>query len=220
MTKRIGVLLCGCGHRDGSEVHEATLTLLAISKLGQQTVCIAPDGFQLKVCDHQTGEDKNEKRNMLVEAARISRGNMQRAARITSADFDALIIPGGQGAGLNLSTFLRDGLNCQVEPETKRLILETVKAKKPLGAICIAPATVAKALEGSGISAKLTIGNDSQVAAAIEKMGSKHEECLVTDCVVDGTNKIVSTPAYMLAKNIGEVWSGVEKLVKTVIELC
>ena len=127
---------------------------------------------------------------------------------------------GGQGSGWNLTTFLVDGVDCKIEEHTKRLILDTVRAKKPLGAICLSPVAVAKALQNSGISAKLTIGNDQTVAEQVQQMGAKHEECQVSDCLIDGENKIVSTPAYMLAKNIAEVWSGVEKLVKAVVEMC
>jgi enhancing lycopene biosynthesis protein 2 len=220
MTKRIGVLLAGCGHRDGSEIHEATLTLLAIEQCGQEAVCIAPDGPQRLVMNHLTGEVRSEQRDIRIESARIARGKVRDAARTTVADIDALIIPGGQGAALNLSTFLADGVNCEVEKDVKRLILEVVRAKKPLGAICIAPATVAKALEGSGITTTLTVGHDNKVAAQIEQMGAKHESCATINCVIDRENKIVTTPAYMNAKNIAEVWQGIDKLVRAVIEMC
>ena len=218
--KRIGVLLCGCGHRDGSEIHEATLTLLAISKLGMEEVCIAPDGLQRIVMNHLNAEVRSEQRDIRIESARIARGKVRDAARTTAADIDALIIPGGQGAALNLSTVLVDGINCDVEKDTKRLILEMIQAKKPIGAICIAPATLARALDGSGIKPVLTIGNDSKVAAQLEQMGVKHESCAPTDCVIDRENKIVTTPAYMSARNITEVWSGIEKLVSAVAEMC
>ncbi len=79
--------------------------------------------------------------------------------------------------------------------------------------------TLAKALEESGICAELTIGNDKQVAAAVEQMGAKHKDCEASACVLDAENKIITTPAYMLAKNIAEVWEGVEKLVRAVVEM-
>jgi enhancing lycopene biosynthesis protein 2 len=220
MAKRIGVLLAGCGHRDGSEIHEATFTLLAIEQMGHEAVCIAPDGLQRVVMNHLTGEARSEQRDVRIESARIARGKVRDAARTTIDDFDALVIPGGQGAALNLSSFLADGVNCEVEKDVKRLILETVHAKKPLGAICIAPVTVAKALEGSGVTATLTVGHDNKVAGQIQQMGAKHESCATTDCVVDRENKIVSTPAYMSAKNIVEVWQGIDKLVHAVAEMC
>lgn len=218
--KRIGVLLCGCGHRDGSEIHEATLTLLAIDKLGCEEVCIAPDGPQRIVINHLNSEPRSEQRDIRIESARIARGKVRDAARTTVDDIDALIIPGGQGAALNLSTFTVDGVNCEVEKDTKRLILDMIRAKKPIGAICIAPVTLAKALEGSGTTPVMTVGNDKQVAQQLEQMGVKHESCAPTECVVDRANKIVTTPAYMNAKNIMEVWTGIEKLVKNVAEMC
>lgn len=220
MGKRIGVLLSGCGHRDGSEIHEATLTLLAIEQTGHEAVCIAPDGPQRLVMNHLTGEVRSEQRDIRIESARIARGKVRDAAKTTASDFDALIIPGGQGAALNLSTFLADGVNCEVEKDVKRLILETIHAKKPLGAICIAPTTVAKALEGSGVTATLTVGNDSKVAGQIQQMGAKNEHCVPTECVIDRENRIVSTPAYMNAKNIAEVWTGIDKLVHAIAEMC
>ena len=220
MAKKIGVLLAGCGHRDGSEIHEATLTLLAIEQLGHEPVCIAPDGPQRLVMNHLTGEVRSEQRDIRIESARIARGKVRDAARTSSADIDALIIPGGQGAALNLSTFLADGVNCEVEKDTKRLILEVIRAGKPLGAICIAPTTVAKALEGSGITATLTVGHDNKIAAQITQMGARYEACAPTDCVVDRENKIASTPSYMSAKNITEVWQGIQKLVGAIVELC
>lgn len=219
MTKRIGILLAGCGHRDGSEIHEATFALLAIEQLGHEPVCIAPDGPQRLVMNHLTGEVRSEQRDVRIESARIARGKVRDAARTTANDFDALIIPGGQGAALNLSTFLADGVNCEVEKDVKRLVLETVRAGKPLGAICIAPATVAKALEGSGVTSTLTVGHDNKVAAQIQQMGAKHETCVPTECIIDRENKIVTTPAYMSAKNIAEVWTGIDKLVHAICEM-
>ena len=217
--KRVGVLLCGCGHRDGSEVHEATCTLLAIERAKGEAVCFAPKGPQLFVRDHLFGEEVSEKRDVLVESARIARGQIRDVALARVQDMDALIIPGGQGAALNLSTFLIDGLSGKVHPEVSRLTAEMVRAKKPVGAVCIAPATLGLVLRDLGIKATLTIGTDDKVASQIEQMGHKHEKCPATNCVVDGQNRVVTTPAYMIAKSINEVWLGVEKLVAAVMEM-
>ena len=217
--KRIGVLLCGCGHRDGSEVHEATFTLLAIDRAGADAVCFAPAGPQRFVRDHLTGKEAGDKRDVLVEAARIARGQIRDVALARASDMEALIIPGGQGAALNLSTFLIDGLSGSVHPQVSRLIGEMVGAKKPVGAVCIAPATLGLVLKEIGIKATLTIGTDEKVASQIEEMGHRHEKCPATNCVVDRENLIVTTPAYMNAASIGEVWQGVEKLVAAVMEM-
>ncbi|MBN1283706.1 MAG: isoprenoid biosynthesis glyoxalase ElbB [Proteobacteria bacterium] len=217
--KRIGVILCGCGHRDGSEVHEATLTLLAIDLAGAEALCFAPAGEARFVRDHLSGDELPERRSMIVESARIARGRIDPLAEARAADLDALIIPGGQGAALNLSSYLADGARCSVEPETARLIREMAAAGKPVGAICIAPATLARALEEAGISAVLTAGDDEDVARDVEAMGHRHERSLPTECVIDRKNRVVTTPAYMNARSIGEVWKGVGKLVDAVIEM-
>jgi len=217
--KKIGVLLCGCGHRDGSEVHEATFALLAIDRAGAERVCFAVRGPQRFVRDHTNGENVDEVRDALVESARISRGNISDVSEIHSSDIDALIIPGGQGAALNISTYLVSGASCEVSPEVARLLKEMVRDKKPIGGICIAPSVLAKVFQDIGISATITAGTDTKVAADYEAMGQRSVNCQPTDCVIDRENKIVTTPAYMNAKRITEVWAGVEKLVNTVIEM-
>jgi enhancing lycopene biosynthesis protein 2 len=218
-TKRIGVLLCGCGHRDGSEIHEATLTLLAIDLAGAKAACMAPTGVQRVVRDHVTGAETHERRDMRVESARISRGNIANLANVTAEDLDALVIPGGQGAALNLSSFLVQGPACTVHPELERLVGEMLEKRKPIGAICIAPATLARILDRAGVSAVLTCGTDAEVSGALEAMGQEHETCAAADCVVDQEHRIVTTPAYMNAKSIGEAWQGIKKLVDAVIDM-
>jgi enhancing lycopene biosynthesis protein 2 len=217
--KKVGVLLCGCGHRDGSEVHEATLALLALDLAGAEAVCFAPAGNTIFVRDHLTGRDVNETRSMLVESARIARGRIRDLATASEGELDALIIPGGQGAALNLSSFLVDGVDCKVLPEVSRIVGAMAKAGKPIGAICIAPATVARVFQQEGIQATLTCGTDDEVAAKYEAMGQKNGNCVPTECVIDRERKVVSTPAYMNAKTIGEVWQGIQKLVAAVLEM-
>lgn len=219
MAKRVGVLLCGCGHRDGSEIHEATCTLLALDQLGAEIVGIAPDQNQTQVTNHIDEALMDETRNMMAESARIMRGNVKPITNVSVDDLDALIIPGGFGAALNFCNYGKVGKNCEIDNDVKKLILGLVKAGKPVGAICVAPVAVAKALEGSGIKAVLTIGNDLNVAADIEAMGATHKSCGVDDVVVDGHNKIVTTPAYMLASRISQVNAGVSRLVAEVLKL-
>ncbi len=215
--KKIGVILSGCGVKDGSEIHEAVLTLLAIDKSGAQALCMAPNIDHEEV-NHLTNEATGKKRNVLLESARIARGNIQDIAKVKASDLDAVVLPGGFGAAKNLSDFATQGPKAQAHHEVARLIREMVLAKKPIGAICIAPATIA-AILGKEISPTLTIGTDSSTAEALEKMGAKHQSCPVREFVVDEKNKIVSTPAYMLAHRISETAEGVEKLVKEVIRL-
>lgn len=214
---KIGVLLSGCGVFDGSEIHEATFTLLAIDRLGAEAVCLAPNIGQHHVVNHLTGKESGEKRNVLAESARIARGAIKDAAAVSAKDLDALILPGGFGAAKNLSTFAFDGVNCAVNADVARLVREMRKAHKPLGFICIAPVIAAKLLGTDGV--ELTIGNDADTATALKKMGAKHVACAASEIHVDRNNKVVSTPAYMLAGRISEVAAGVEKLVKAVLEM-
>jgi len=219
MSKRVAVLLSGCGHRDGSEIHEATCTLLALDRAGAEVTGVAIDGKQTQVTNHLDVKEMSETRNMMIEAGRIMRGNVKEIGSISVDDFDALILPGGFGAALNLCNYGKVGVDCDVDLRVKQLILDFVNAKKPVGAICIAPVVIAKSLEGSGVKATLTIGSSPNVAGDIESMGAKHQECAVTDAVTDTENKIVTTPAYMTAERIGEVEVGVSKLVESVLEL-
>lgn len=219
MAKKVGVILSGCGVYDGSEINEAVITLLAIDRAGAEAVCMAPNIEQMHVINHLTGEPvEGETRNVLVESARIARGNVKDIAEITAADFDALILPGGFGAAKNLCNFAVNGPDCDVNPEVARLLKETVAAGKPLAAVCIAPALLAKVL-GPINSPALTIGTDEGTAAAINAMGAKHIECPVKEAVVDKENKIVSSPAYMLAGSIGEAAAGIEKTVAELIAM-
>jgi enhancing lycopene biosynthesis protein 2 len=220
MNKKVGVILSGCGVYDGSEIHEAVITLLALDRAGVEAVCMAPNTDQLHVINHLTGEESNgEKRNVLVEAARIARGNIKDIAEVKADDLDGIIVPGGFGAAKNLCDFAVKGENCEVHPEVKRLILEFRDKQKPQAVLCIAPAMMAKVYEGTDAHPTLTIGNDADTGAKIEAMGSKHQSAVVTDAVVDAPNKIVSTPAYMLGQSISEVAEGIEKTVAELVKM-
>ena len=215
--KRIGVLLSGCGVKDGSEIHEAVLTMVALDRANFELVCLAPQIEQSRVVDHVSGKETAEKRDVLVESARIARGNIRDLAAVTAKDLDGLALPGGFGAALNLSSFGKDGPQCTVNPEVERILKEMHAAKKPILAICIAPGAVARVLGPQHV--RLTIGNDADTAAAIEKTGAKHQHCTVSECVVDSDHKIVTTPAYMLATRISEVATGIDAAVQAFSKL-
>lgn len=217
MAKKIGVLLSGCGVFDGAEIHEAVLTLLTLDRAGAEIICMAPDINQLHVVNHITQEVTGEKRNVLVESARIARGEIRNLKDVPASDLDALIMPGGLGAAKNLSDFAIKGPDASVHPEVKRILQEMVSAGKPVGAICIAPATLTKAL--SGKKPEVTIGNDQQTASAIEAMGGTHKTCTVDMIHIDQKNKIVTTPAYMLGPGIKDVAVGIEKLVNQIMSM-
>ncbi len=213
MTK-VGVLLCGCGMYDGSEVHEATLTLFFLDRAGAEIVCMAPDIAQAEVVNHVSGQATGEKRQVLVEAARIARGDIRDIKQVKASELNALILPGGLGASKNLCDFTFKGAGCTVNPEVARLIREVHQAGKPIGFICITPVIAAKIL-----GAKVTIGTDQATTAAVEKMGGSHVVCQVDQIAVDEEKKVVSTPAYMLGPTISRVALGIEKLVTKVLEL-
>lgn len=216
---KIGVVLSGCGVYDGSEIHEAVLTLYFLQKNGAEVLIMAPDIDQMHVVNHLKGEPTGEKRNVLVESARIARGAIVDIAQVKASDFDALAFPGGFGAAKNLTTFAVDGPDCKINPEVLRLVRETISARKPLAAICIAPVIVAKALEGTDITSSITIGNEEATAQGINSLGAKHVNCPVKEYVVDRKNNIITTPAYMLGQNIVEVAEGIEKTCKELLAM-
>lgn len=215
---KVAVCLSGCGVFDGSEIHEAVLTLLALDQAGAEIICCAPDISQTSVMNHLEKKPAEEKRNVLVESARIARGNIKNLAEVTADKIDALIFPGGLGAAKNLSSYALQEADCRVNAEVERLVGEMLEAGKPIGAICIAPAMLARVLGKRGIKANLTIGRDPKTAENIEKMGAEHVTCGCGEAVADETHRVVSTPAYMLARGPAEVYEGIRKLVEQIIQ--
>ena len=214
---RVGVILSGCGFKDGAEIHESVLTLLALDRAGADIHCFAPDVPQTQVVNHVTGEVTKETRNVLVESARIARGEIRPLAEADAATLDAVILPGGFGAALNLCDFATKGADATVNADVSRLLQAMFAAKKPIGAICIAPAVVAAALGDKAPT--LTIGNDEGTAKALEACGARHENCPVESFVIDTQNRIVSTPAYMLGPTIRHVAEGIERCVTEVLKM-
>ena len=215
---RVGVILSGCGFKDGAEIHESVLALLALDRAGAEVRCFAPNVEQAAVIDHMTGLPvPAERRNVLVESARIARGKIEDVKAARAKDLDAVVLPGGFGAATNLSNFGSKGADAEVNPDVARLLREMHAAKKPIGAICIAPALVAKALGFA--HPRLTIGNDRGTAAALKTLGAIHEDCPVDAFIVDRDNRIVSTPAYMLGPSIRHVAAGIERCVAEVLSL-
>ena len=214
--KKVAVILSGCGVYDGAEIHESVITLLRLDQRGAHAQCFAPNVAQMHVINHLTGEQMPESRNVLVESARIARGEVRDIREANVEDFDALIVPGGFGAAKNLSDFAVKGAECTVQPDVLALAEAFAEASKPVGLMCISPAMAAK-IYGPGVIC--TIGNDADTAAAVDKMGATHQECEVSEIVEDTARKLVSTPAYMLAQSISEAASGINKMVDRVLEL-
>ncbi|WP_019531525.1 isoprenoid biosynthesis glyoxalase ElbB [Dasania marina] len=215
--KKVAVVLAGCGVYDGAEINEAVLTLLSLEQEGAAYQCFAPDMAQMHVVNHLSGEvSEGETRNVLVEAARITRGNVQPLTEAKVDDFDALIVPGGFGAAKNLSDFAVKGTSLTVQADFLSLAQAMHAAKKPVGLLCITP-TLSAAIFGAGV--KCTIGNDAEVAGAINAMGGEHVDCGVEHSIVDSKNKLVTTPAYMLAGSVLEAYKGIHNCVKNVLAM-
>ncbi|WP_036768388.1 isoprenoid biosynthesis glyoxalase ElbB [Photorhabdus australis] len=214
--KSVAVVLSGCGVFDGSEIHESVLTMLSLDRLGVKTSFLSPDQPQLHVINHIGGEEVGEKRNVLQESARISRGKIKPLSQANADEFDALIIPGGFGVVKNLCDFAVKEVDCEINKDLLSLVRAMHKQHKPMGFMCIAPVMLPKLLNKP---VKLTIGHDPNTVAQIEKMGGIHVACKVDEIVVDLENKIVTTPAYMLAESISQAEAGINKLVRKVLEM-
>jgi enhancing lycopene biosynthesis protein 2 len=213
--KKIAVILSGNGVYDGAEIHEATLSLLAIAKNGAEYEIFAPDINQHHVVNHLNGEEMNETRNVLVESARIARGNIKPLTELSSSDFDGLLFPGGFGAAKNLSDWAFKGPDISVLEDVQNVIRDMQASGKPIGALCIAPVLLAKTLEG----AKITIGSDESDAKAVAKIGAEHILTTHEEVVIDQKYKIITSPCYMLDANILQIESGADKVVKAMLKM-
>lgn len=224
---KIGVLLSGCGVYDGAEIHEATMTLLSIAEIGAQAVCISVDKNQQHVVNHLTGEEMPQKRNMLVESARIARGNVSNIMDIDPVDIDALVIPGGFGSAKNFTNWAFDGPDGSILPEVKLLIVNLLNVGKPVAALCVSPVVMAKALEGSNIHAKMTIGSDEMespydiksFSSGLESLGATTEMKTVEEILIDKENKIVTAPCYMMDASILDIRRNVRSAIEALRDL-
>lgn len=224
---KIGVLLSGCGVYDGAEIHEATMTMLAITEAGQDYQCISVNKDQHHVINHLTGDEMKENRNMMIEAARIARGDVIDITQLDLSSIDAIIIPGGFGSAKNFSSWAFDGPTGSVLPEVKTLILDMVKAGKPICALCVSPVVLAKAFEGSAIHPTMTLGSDQESSpydipgfnAGIESTGATAQMKTVREVLVDEQNKIVTAPCYMMDASILDIRNNAKQAVQATIAL-
>lgn len=212
---KFAIILSGCGVYDGAEIHESTMVMLAIDKNGGQYDIFAPDVSQHHVINHLNGEEMDEKRNVLIEAARIARGDIKPLNKYNPSDYDALILPGGFGVAKNLCTYATDGVDFKIDTVVEKALKSTHEAGKPIGALCITPVLLA----GIFSEADLTIGKDKNTAADIEKLGSVHIEAGPGEVVIDNSNRIVTNPCYMLDSSISEIAEGAENVVKAIMEM-
>lgn len=217
-TRRVALILSGCGVHDGTEIQEAVLALVALDRAGAKVLCAAPNVAQPHVVNHFTGEiAAAESRNTLVESARIARGSVVDLASMNIRDIDAAVFPGGFGVTKTLSDYATRGRDAKVQPDVARLITAMHGARKPMALLCTAPILAARVLSGS--HPLLTIGRDSAIAADLESWGARHEGCDARGLVVDRDNRIVTSPAYMLAGRISEAADGIERAIRAMLEL-
>ena len=212
--KKFAIVLAGCGVFDGAEIHEATLTMLAIKEQGAEYEVFAPDIPQHHVINHLTGKEMKESRNVLIEAARIARGEIKNLEEFYASDFDALIFPGGFGAAKNFSTVAFKGADAEVNPIVEKAVKSMLSAKKPIGALCISPAFIAKIIG----DVKVTIGQDEETAKVIEAMGGTHIYTDHGDVVVDDDKLVFTTPCYMLEADIVQIWDGAYNIVEAMLK--
>jgi enhancing lycopene biosynthesis protein 2 len=213
--KKFAVILAGSGVYDGAEIQEATLTLLAIKKQGADYDIFAPDIQQHHVINHVTGKEMNETRNVLVESARIARGKILPLSQFKAAQYDAIILPGGFGAAKNLCSWAFEGDHCTVNPDVEKAVTAMYSAKKPIGAMCIAPVILAKLIPGTN----LTTGDDQASAEFIKKMGSDYTKATHGEVVIDKSRKIFTTPCYMLDADIVQIAEGTENIVREMMKM-
>ena len=213
--KKVAVILAGCGTMDGSEINETVTLLLALDQHDIEYQAFAPDAYQAEVWNHATGKRAEERRNMLVEAARIVRGNILPLNKFNADDFDALFFPGGSGAAKNIFTYAYDGINFKVNKEVEKAILDIHAQGKPIGAMCIAPLMVAKVL--GNINVTMGSGKCRQ-AKELAMIGCKHTETTHGGVAIDKENKVFSTPCFMLDARLKDVYQGAWNLVEEMVK--
>jgi enhancing lycopene biosynthesis protein 2 len=214
-VKKFAVILAGCGVYDGAEIHESTLTLLAIDRHKCEYQCFAPDINQAHVVNHLNGKEMKETRNVLTESARIARGNIKPLNQFDEKEFDAIIFPGGFGVAKNLCTFAFDAEKCSVNPDIQKAIKAMHSAGKPIGALCISPVLITKVLG----EIKVTIGNDNGTAEAIRAMGGQHVNAAPADVIIDHQRKIATAPCYMLDASISQIAEGADNVVEAILNM-
>ncbi|MDD4847660.1 MAG: isoprenoid biosynthesis glyoxalase ElbB [Bacteroidales bacterium] len=212
--KKFAIILSGCGVFDGSEIHETVTTLLAIKKYKSDYQIFAPDYNQTQVINHITGQEMDEKRNILIESARIARGNIKNLNEYQPENFDGIIFPGGFGVAKNFCDYAFKGVECQVNTEIVEALQKTIKAEKLIGAECISPVMIAAVLKG----ATVTIGTDSTTAMHIAALNGKHVNAQHDDVVYDPKFRLFTTPCYMNSQDILQVWESAEAMVKAMVD--
>ncbi len=219
---KIGILLSGCGVYDGAEIQESVLAMLAIEEAGHEYICIGVNHDQHHVVNHINGEEMKETRNMLVEAARIARGEIVDIENIILRDLDVLLIPGGFGSAKNFTSWAFEGPDGHILPSVQKIILEMNQMKKVIIALCVSPIVLAKAFEGSDTSPSMTIGSDkegspyeiSDFSGGMERIGAQTEMKTIREIQIDKENKIITAPCYMMNASISEIRKNIQQAIE------
>lgn len=227
MKPKVAVLLSGCGVYDGAEIHESVCALLSLAQLGAEALCVAPNIPQHHVINHLTGEEMPEKRNVLVEAARIARGHIQPLDQVKVDEFDALMMPGGFGVAKNFTKWAFDGPNGEIHPAIKQFIQAFHKAGKPIAAVCMSPTTVAKALEGTGAQLRLTIGSTQApspydikaIQEGLKQVGAQAIDQNIEEILIDETNRLITCPCYMMEGSIIDIYNGIRRATEALMAM-
>ena len=209
---KTAVNLSGCGVRDGSEIHEAVLAVLSLVQAGHEVSFFAPDKAQSAVINALTGKPSSEPRNVLVESARIARGEIRALSALDVVAYDAVVLPGGFGAAINLCDFGSRGSSCEVDRELACVLRQCRETGKIMGFMCIAPVIAARLFGSEGVH--VTVGRPSSASAACERMGAVHESCGYDEACIDRERRIVTVPAYMDAGDIAACYASAQALVR------
>lgn len=202
MTEQtVAVVLSGCGVMDGAEVTEAVGLIISLSQAGFAMTFYAPDRFQANVIDHYRGVAAGENRNILIEAARIARGNIRPLSDIKPEIHSAIVFPGGFGAAKNLCNFAEAGVHATLYEDVHNAVLPFVMERKPVVTLCAAPLVLGLIARAIGVSGcRITFGSYAEGKAMIDALtawGQTHVEMAVDSACVDEEHRFVSVPAYM-----------------------
>ncbi|MBD78461.1 MAG: isoprenoid biosynthesis protein ElbB [Crocinitomicaceae bacterium] len=222
MSKKVLVVLSGCGVYDGSEIHESVLTLLALNDNGIEYQCAAPNLEQHHVINHLNGEEMSEARNILVESARIARGDIRELATVDVNEYAGVVLPGGFGAAKNLTKWAFEGPNGEIDLSVKKVLVEARKADLPIVAFCMSPVVLAKAFEGERVNAELTVGTDQEpspyeinaISEGMNSIGSVSKKATVQEIIIDTENKLITSPCYMMEASISQINTGIRKAIE------
>lgn len=221
--KKCALILAGCGAKDGAEITESVSLMIAFDQAHFHVQAFAPNRSFHHVIDHAADQIvESENRNMLVESARIARGNVLPLQELAEDDYDVICFAGGFGVAKNFCNFASEGKNAVLENDVKDILFRFIRAHKIVSALCISPILLALAAKELQLKdAKITLGDGSSEAAEIvQTWGITHEPKKVHEASIDKVNRFVTAPAYMDAQaSPKDIFASATSLVKGVESL-